>query len=559
MSIEIRSFSYDELPEGENRKISGRAVIFEQESRNLGSFTEIIHRGAISPELLTECDIKLNYNHDNTKIIARSRKGTGSLSLNLTDEALIYETELPKTQLGEEIREGLVRKDLFESSFAFVVDSERWEKRSDGTYLRHIDKIKSLHDVSIVADGAYANTDVDIATRSLENFIKTSIPTETEEIPAVCEEVRSEETEVIPEPVLEERGAEHNNITEAEQVEEKRSAQTIIHNHNNNINMEFSLLKTISDTVNNRNFNESANAILEEGRKELRASGLSFSGQIQLPLETRAAIQAFGAAGTGAEAVKEEKFSILDPLYANMVLAGAGATFLTGLQGEVSIPMYSGSSCTWVGELAPASNGEGTFSEVKLSPKRITGVIEISKSFLNLTDASAEAMLRKDLIKQLSSKIEATVFGTVAGSTTQPAGLLNGITQDTTAITHAGLVAMERSLDVANVGSDRKFIVSPQAKATLKTTAKASNYPSFLMDDNNSILGYDGYMTSNVASNGVLFGDFSEVVVGMWNGLDLIVDPYSLASKGCVKIVASMYVDVKLRRAGAVVGKILKA
>ena len=66
-------------------------------------------------------------------------------------------------------------------------------------------------------------------------------------------------------------------------------------------------------------------------------------------------------------------------------------------------------------------------------------------------------------------------------------------------------------------------------------------------------------MTSNVASNGVLFGDFSEVVVGMWNGLDLIVDPYSLASKGCVKIVASMYVDVKLRRAGAVVGKILKA
>ena len=189
MNIEISSFFYD-VPEEENRKISGRAVIFEQESRNLGSFTEIIHRGAISPELLTECDIKLNYNHDNTKIIARSRKGTGSLSLNLTDEALIYETELPKTQLGEEIREGLIRKDLFESSFAFVVDSERWEKRSDGTYLRHIDKIKSLHDVSIVADGAYANTDVDIATRSLENFIKTSIPTETEEIPAVCEEVR---------------------------------------------------------------------------------------------------------------------------------------------------------------------------------------------------------------------------------------------------------------------------------------------------------------------------------------------------------------------------------
>ncbi|GAG62157.1 unnamed protein product, partial [marine sediment metagenome] len=86
-----------------------------------------------------------------------------------------------------------------------------------------------------------------------------------------------------------------------------------------------------------------------------------------------------GVATHGQEIVSEDKLSILAPLRANLVLVKAGANFISGLVGNVSIPTYSGSTATWKSEVVTADDGAGTFDEVDLAPKRLTTYIDVSK------------------------------------------------------------------------------------------------------------------------------------------------------------------------------------
>jgi len=114
-------------------------------------------------------------------------------------------------------------------------------------------------------------------------------------------------------------------------------------NKQNKTMKEFSLLKAIDDVANNRQLNERALEVIEAGKAEFRFAGQNTQGQIVLPMETRGAIQAT-VATAGQEVVAEDKLGILEPLRSSLVMVQAGATYLTGLTGNVSIPAYSGSN-----------------------------------------------------------------------------------------------------------------------------------------------------------------------------------------------------------------------
>ena len=146
----------------------------------------------------------------------------------------------------------------------------------------------------------------------------------------------------------------------------------------------------------------------------MRKAGQSYSGQIVLPIEERGDIKAT-VATAGQENVAEDKLGILEPLRASLVLAQAGASYMTGLVGNVSIPVYSGSNVGWAGEVDAASNGGGTFSEVNLEPKRLTAYIDVSKQFLIQDSNSAEEMLKRDIVSAIANKLEATILGSEAG------------------------------------------------------------------------------------------------------------------------------------------------
>lgn len=148
--------------DSESRLITGCAVVFESWSRDLGGFNEIIHKGAITQELIDNSDIIMNINHDDDKMVARYCRGNGTLSLELTDDGLHFSFDAPTTALGEELLYNVRNGNLFECSFAFTIPdtngAERWYKDADNTIKREINQIDGLYDCSVVTHAAYSAT-----------------------------------------------------------------------------------------------------------------------------------------------------------------------------------------------------------------------------------------------------------------------------------------------------------------------------------------------------------------------------------------------------------------
>lgn len=334
---------------------------------------------------------------------------------------------------------------------------------------------------------------------------------------------------------------------------------TEIRNLNEKLNKEtskrsmenFSLLKAINDVANNRQLDERSQDVVNSGIAEMRKAGLSYSGQIVLPVvEERADVQAT-VATAGKEIVAEDKLNILEPLRANLVLSAAGANYMTGLVGNVSIPVYSGSNVGWAGEIDAAKDGAGAFSEVTLAPKRITAFVDVSKQFLLQDSVSAEALLRADIVRAISNKLEATILGNEAGDSTKPEGMFNGA--DAMADTsYSTIVELIQTLEDANVTGDIKYIVSPSIKAKLKTTSKDKGSGVFVME-NGEVDGVPVLSTS--ACKGLVVGNWADYVVAQWGAIDLTIDPYSQATNGKVRLVVNAYFDAKPRRKEAFVAK----
>ena len=545
-NLEIRSFNIELRDEPESRHIEGYGSVFNERSLDLGGFVEMIAPGAFDG-VIERSDVKCYLDHNPEKgILARSRNGKGSLSLVVDEKGLQYSFDAPHTNLGDEVVEGLKRGDYSQSSFAFTVDDEVWTKEADGTYLRTITKIGGLYDVSIVANPAYEGTSV--ALRSLDAFkAQEEIPVEVREEEPKTEEPKVEETPVEETPV-EETPVEENKPEVQEETEPKENRNNI--NNTKNIHMSnFSLIKAINDVVNNRNINEDALNVIEMGATEMRKSGLSYSGQIQLPVEERGDAVAATVATDGKEIVATDKLNILSPLMGKSILAEAGATFLTGLVGNISIPNYTGSTCGWKGELEAADNGKGTFGSVELSPKRLTAYIDISKQFLTQDSVGAEEMLRADIVNSLVAKLEQTIFGDAAGDNTKPAGIFNSA--EVVAPSYQGVCEAEAA--VTDYSGEKRFVMSPTAKSAFKqATISGTKSDLRLLLEDGEVDGYPVSDSSNVVAGGYAFGDFSELVVAQWGGIDIVVDPYTLATKNAIRLVINAYFDAKVRRNGAI-------
>ena len=540
-NLEIRSFNIELRDEPESRHIEGYGSVFNERSLDLGGFVEMIAPGAFDG-VIERSDVKCYLDHNPGKgILARSRNGKGSLSLIVDEKGLKYSFDAPKTNLGDEVVEGLKRGDYSQSSFAFTVDDEVWTKEADGTYLRTITKIGGLYDVSIVANPAYEGTSV--ALRSLDAFkAQEEIPVEVREEEPKTEEPKVEETPVEETPV------EENKPEVQEETEPKENRNNI--NNTKNIHMSnFSLIKAINDVVNNRNINEDALNVIEMGATEMRKSGLSYSGQIQLPVEERGDAVAATVATDGKEIVATDKLNILSPLMGKSILAEAGATFLTGLVGNISIPNYTGSTCGWKGELEAADNGKGTFGSVELSPKRLTAYIDISKQFLTQDSVGAEEMLRADIVNSLVAKLEQTIFGDAAGDNTKPAGIFNSA--EVVAPSYQAVCEAEAA--VKDYSGEKRFVMGPSAKSAFKqaTISGAKSDLRLLLEDG-EVDGYPVSDSSNVVAGGYAFGDFGELVVAQWGSIDIVVDPYTLATKNAIRLVINAYFDAKVRRDGAI-------
>ena len=317
----------------------------------------------------------------------------------------------------------------------------------------------------------------------------------------------------------------------------------------------YSLIQHIRNIVEGRNNDELSLKVMDAGKAEFAKAGLSYRGGILLPFEYRGEILA-GTSSQGQEIVTEQKLDLMGALRANSVLFN-NANILSGLVGDVSIPVFGGNSVNWATETGSASSGDGTFSEVTLSPKRLTAYIDISKQFLIQDSLSANQMLINDLSVALVDKLEATILGVASGNTTQPAGLFYNPTYTFTgSTTWNSIVSMESSLASNNaLNGNLYYIFHPSTLGVLKTTPKTSGTAAFIAE-NTLVNGYKYLTTTNLPQvnsdqKAALFCNLQDLVIGQWGGVDITVDPYSQSVNGKVRIVINAYFDAKVRRSAS--------
>ena len=261
--------------------------------------------------------------------------------------------------------------------------------------------------------------------------------------------------------------------------------------------------------------------------------------------------------------------SFIDSLENAMRVRQAGATMLTGLVGNVAIPRQtSGATAYWVAESGAVTESQAAFDQVTLSPKTVGAFSDISRKLLLQSSIDIEAFVRNDLALRLALAIDlAAINGT--GASNQPTGILNvsGIGDvaggaNGLAPTWAHMVNVKKEVakDNALMGS-LGWLTNSDVVGKLQTTEKASNTAQFILgDDASRLCGYPLYETNQVPNNldkgsstgvcsAIIFGNWADLIIGMWGGLDINVDTSTGSTSGTVRVVALQDVDIAVRHA----------
>ena len=246
----------------------------------------------------------------------------------------------------------------------------------------------------------------------------------------------------------------------------------------------------------------------------------------------------------------------IDVLRNSASVMAAGARMLPGLVGNVAIPKKTAaSSGGWIStEGGASSESEPTFGTVSLTPKTVGAFTDMTRQLILQSTPSVEALVRDDLTQALALAIDKGALEG-SGSSGQPTGILNtsGVNKPTAFAaavpTFAEMVALETAVaeDNALMGN-LAYITDAATYGGLKTKSKDTGSGMFVIE-NGQANGYNVIRSQQATAGNVYFGNFSDLLIGMWAGLDLTVDPYTSSNTGTVRVVALQTVDVAVRHA----------
>ena len=235
----------------------------------------------------------------------------------------------------------------------------------------------------------------------------------------------------------------------------------------------------------------------------------------------------------------------------------AGARMLGGLSGDVKIPKKTtAASAGWIATEGGASaESEMVVGQVSMTPKTLGAHTDVTRQLLIQSSMDVEAMMRDDLAQAIATAIDlAGLEG--SGSSGQPTGILNTSGVNTVTAfaaanpTFAEVVTLETAVAEDNaLTGNLAYILPASMYGALKTTEKASGTAQFVVEPGGSINGYRGIVSNQCTAGNLYFGNFADLLVGMFGGLDIVVDPYTNSTSGTVRVVALQSVDVAVRHA----------
>ena len=239
-----------------------------------------------------------------------------------------------------------------------------------------------------------------------------------------------------------------------------------------------------------------------------------------------------------------------------------GVRYLDGLQGNIAF-VTGGADAAWVAEEAAASKQKPTYAKKVMAPKRLQVLQGVTYDLMHQSSKALDDLIMEDMVKAHAVALDAAIFAG-SGSSGQPTGVLsasgvNTITIDASnggPLTHDLLVQMETEVGIDNglLDDTLAYVSNAKVQGKLKTIPQIAGYPYYLMNDG-KVNGYPFFMSNAIPSNlgtgtafsAAIFGNWSEVLVGSWGGMQLIVDPFSAKQNGVLEISAAAYHDVLVR------------
>lgn len=268
-----------------------------------------------------------------------------------------------------------------------------------------------------------------------------------------------------------------------------------------------------------------------------------------------------GAAGTSGNGAAVIANNLLSGSFIDILRKKAWvmkrARMLAGLVGNVDIPKQTASTqAYWVGEGGAPTAGQPGLDQISFTPKTVGAYTDITRRLLKQATPDAEAIVRDDILRVLGLEIDrVAIYGT--GTEYQPKGvkLYTGINAVDFATagqpSFAEFVSMETQIALDNADVDNmSYAFNAAIRGHAKTTLKfpGVNGSQTIWEPGNTVNGYATDVSNQIATGDVFFGNWLDLVIAMWGGLELNVDPYSLSTSGGLRLIALQDIDINLRR-----------
>jgi len=275
----------------------------------------------------------------------------------------------------------------------------------------------------------------------------------------------------------------------------------------------------------------------------------------------------------GTDIMMTDFGSLIDLLRNRSRCIQAGARVLTGLRGDLQYPKLTAAAVGgWVAEGGAPSESTQTFGQVKLVPKQLSAFTDLTRQTLLQSSFDVERAIRDDLATVLSIEFDrAALHG--SGASNQPTGIASQAGVNVVALgangaapTWANILQLEEEVAIDNADEGRLgHITNPKVRRKLKTTERATNTGIFVWNDlapygtpTTPLNGYTALITNQVSStltkgtsgavcSAIFFGNWEELLMGIWSDVEILVDPYTASTTGTVRIVALMNADIAVR------------
>ena len=347
------------------------------------------------------------------------------------------------------------------------------------------------------------------------------------------------------------------SIEAAEQAAAARQLQDLEKKENR----RFSITKFLREAAEGKLSGLEAE-VAEMGAKEYERMGLSRKGFVVPMAALRSSAgQNYTTDADGGYAKETAAPTYLEGLKDRLVVNKLGAHVLGDLVGTVPFVSAGAISAAWLAEGAEASVSKSTFAKVSLTPHRNAVIGAFSKDLLRQTSIDIDNVVMGLLLDAHASLIESACING-SGSSNQPTGILNTANigsvaggDNGAAISWANVVKLETAINAENANRGKLgYLTNAKVIGAMKTTEKASNTARFVLDFDGSLNGYPVEWTNLVPSNltkgtsegvcsAMIFGNFDDLYVGHWGGVDIVVDPYTLAADADVRIVLNSWDD----------------